>query len=251
MGALTTTGVTSSGAIAVNSSNGITTDQTTFALVNTTATTVNFAGAATTIAIGGSSGTITLGNATLTGTNLATYNMNGTNPGIVTTSTGTAAVFNTNALTGNLFGAATAVNIGATTGTATIRNATINLSNASAVLQINGTTVLNGTTLGSGVTASSLTSVGTLSALTVTTLASVSGAESTMRLNASSGKIYDLVSGGGGNVSGNVFAVRDTNAGVNRLEIVAANVNVPGTLTENSARVATMGKAIAMSMVFG
>lgn len=41
---------------------------------------------------------------------------------IITSGTGTAAVFNTNALAGNLFGAATTVAIGAATGTTTINN---------------------------------------------------------------------------------------------------------------------------------
>ena len=48
--------LTAGGTVAVNASGGITTDQTTFPLVNATATTVNFAGAATTINVGASSG---------------------------------------------------------------------------------------------------------------------------------------------------------------------------------------------------
>ena len=50
-----TTG-TFSGAVAVNNSSGITTNQTTFPLVNATATTINFGGAATTINVGASGG---------------------------------------------------------------------------------------------------------------------------------------------------------------------------------------------------
>jgi len=46
----------------VRGSGGITTNQTTFPLVNTTATTVNFAGAATTLSIGAGSGTTTVNN---------------------------------------------------------------------------------------------------------------------------------------------------------------------------------------------
>jgi len=60
------------------------------------------------------------------------------NGGTVTT-TGTAAtVFNTNATTVNAFGAATAISIGAATGTATVNNTTVTLANATA-LNINGT----------------------------------------------------------------------------------------------------------------
>ena len=50
-GAITTTGT-----LAVNASGGITTNQTTFPLVNATATTINFGGAATTINVGASGG---------------------------------------------------------------------------------------------------------------------------------------------------------------------------------------------------
>lgn len=56
-GAITTTGT-----LALNASGGITTNQTTFPLVNTTATTVNFAGAATALNMGASTGTTTINN---------------------------------------------------------------------------------------------------------------------------------------------------------------------------------------------
>ena len=56
-GAITTTGT-----LALNASGGITTNQTTFPLVNTTATTVNFAGAATALNMGASTGTTTVNN---------------------------------------------------------------------------------------------------------------------------------------------------------------------------------------------
>ena len=52
---------------------------------------------------------------------------------ITTTSSGTATVFNTNATTVNAFGAATALTLGATTGTATIRNSTVAITNAATV----------------------------------------------------------------------------------------------------------------------
>jgi hypothetical protein len=55
-GAISGTTGTFSGAVAVNSSSGITTNQTTFPLVNATATTINFGGAATTINVGASGG---------------------------------------------------------------------------------------------------------------------------------------------------------------------------------------------------
>ncbi len=83
--------------------NDLTTTQTTFNLLNTTATTVNIGGAATTVDIGANSGTMTIGNPTLVGTQT------------------TQAVFNTVATTVNAFGASTATAIGSTaSGTTTI-----------------------------------------------------------------------------------------------------------------------------------
>jgi hypothetical protein len=108
---------------------------------NTVSTTVNFAGASTALTIGATTGTATIRNATVTLSNATTLNVDGASPSVVTSSTGAASVFDTNALTGNLFGAATSLTIGATTGTATIRNATVNLSNATQ-LQVQGTKVV-------------------------------------------------------------------------------------------------------------
>jgi hypothetical protein len=75
---------------------------TTANLLNTVATTVNFAGAAT---------TLTMGDATT-----ATTTVRG---GTLVGNTSTQAVFNTTATTVNAFGAATAINVGAANGTLT------------------------------------------------------------------------------------------------------------------------------------
>jgi hypothetical protein len=72
----------------------LTTTQTTFNLLNATATTVNAFGAASTINIGSNSGTLTIGNPTLVGTQT------------------TQNVYNTVATTVNAFGAATTINFG-------------------------------------------------------------------------------------------------------------------------------------------
>lgn len=102
-----------------------TTGVTTANVFNTISTTGNIFGAATTVSIGASSGTANINNVTVTMPNATTVNINGANPVIQTTSTGTVSVFNTNALTGSLFGAATAITIGATSGTITLRNPTV------------------------------------------------------------------------------------------------------------------------------
>ena len=118
MGALTTSGITSSGAIAVNSASGITTNQTTFALVNTTATTVNFAGAGTTIAVGATTGALTLNNPTVGGSQT------------------TVNLWNTTSTTVNFAGAATTINVGASTGK-TVFNGNIDIATGKKIL-ING-----------------------------------------------------------------------------------------------------------------
>jgi len=138
-------GNNTSGTATLSTSAGVTTTN----VFNTNALTGNLFGAATAVNIGAASGTLTIGNATITGTNATTLNLNGASPSITTTSTATASVFNTFATTGNLFGAATAVNIGAASGTLTIGNATITGTNAT-TLSLNGaspsiTTTNNGT----------------------------------------------------------------------------------------------------------
>lgn len=74
---------------------------------NTAATTLNVGGAATTVSIGAGTGTTTVNNDLTVAGDLA---VNGSD--ITTTGIGTATVFNTNALTLNIGGAATQINIG-------------------------------------------------------------------------------------------------------------------------------------------
>ena len=117
------------------------------ALYNSVATTMNFAGAATSLNMGAASGTMTVGNPTLTMTNGTTLNMNGASPSIVSSNAGTGSVFNTNILTGQLFGAATSVSLGiaATTvnlGTSAGGATTFNIgstANSQNTLQLNST----------------------------------------------------------------------------------------------------------------
>ena len=82
----------------------LTTNATTFNLLETNATTINAFGTATAIDVGATSGTFTLNNPTLVGTQT------------------TQNVFNSTATTVNAFGAASALNIGASGGTTTLRS---------------------------------------------------------------------------------------------------------------------------------
>ena len=146
-GAITGVGnITAAGILAVNASGGITTNQTAFDIVNSTATTVNLGGAATAVNIGAITGTLTVNNPTVVGsqTSLTLFNTTATtvsafgaattatigansgtltlrNPTVVGTQT-TVNLWNTTSTTVNAFGAATAITIGAATGTTSIRN---------------------------------------------------------------------------------------------------------------------------------
>jgi hypothetical protein len=166
-GAITTTGT-----LAVNASGGITTNQTTFSLINSSATTVTAFGAATTINLGY--------------TNSVAFS-NTFNIAINAQEFGTKTV---NIGTGSSADGATYVNIGSTLGTSYVTvNGTLTATltgNASTATKlataraINGVNfdgsaaitvtadagTLSGSTLASGVTASSLTSVGTLTGVT-------------------------------------------------------------------------------------
>ena len=80
------------------------------------------------ITTNGANGTITASGNITTAKDLA---VNGSN--ITTTSSGVATLFNTNALSLSLGGAATTVTLGATNGTTTINNAALSLPNATAL----------------------------------------------------------------------------------------------------------------------
>jgi len=165
---------TGSGALVFGTSpaitTSITTGSTTFALVNTTATTVNFAGDATTVSIGAATGTTTINNNTVVTGNLT---VNGTTTtvnstvvtvddilielGAVTTPTDITAEGGGISLLGLTNKTITWVG----TNTAWTSSENFDLVTGK-TYKINGTNVLSGSTLGSGVTASSLTSVGTI-----------------------------------------------------------------------------------------
>ncbi len=148
----------------------LTTGSTTFALVNTTATTVNFAGAGTTISIGAATGNTTVNNNLVVTGNLT---VNGTTTTVnSTTITVDDILLELGAVTTPTDVTAEGGGIrvlGATnkdikwTGTGSNFASTENFDLATGkVYKINNTSVLSATALGSGVTGSSLTSVGTI-----------------------------------------------------------------------------------------
>jgi hypothetical protein len=109
---------------------------TTFNLANTTATTVNLAGAATAVNIGAATGTTTVKNNVVIDGDLQVKG------GDITTNQTTFNVVNATATTVNIAGAATDVQIGAATGTTNINNNAV----IDGVLDvISGTTITNTT----------------------------------------------------------------------------------------------------------
>lgn len=157
-------------ALSPSISTSLVTSTASFNLLNTTATTINFAGAATALSIGAATGTTTINNDTVVAGNLT---VNGTTTTVNAT---TVTVDDKNLELGS---SASPTDAGADGGGITLKGTTdktLNWVNATAawtssenfniasnkVYRINGTGVLSGNTLGSGVTASSLTSVGTI-----------------------------------------------------------------------------------------
>lgn len=111
----------------------------------TTASTTSTDGALVVTGGVGVAGTVNIGtDLNVTGNTVLTGDLAVNGGDITTTVTGTATIFNTNATTLNVGGAATTVAIGATTGTTTVRN---NLT-VSGELTVNGTTTtINSTTI--------------------------------------------------------------------------------------------------------
>jgi len=158
---------TGSGYLVFNTSpsfvTSITTSSTTFDLVNTTATTVNFAGAATTVNVGNAAGTVVVkGNLTVEGTTTTidstTLTVNDKNIILADGNNSDAAAdgggITLNGATDKTFNWVDSTD-------AWTSSEHMNLLTGKAYY-INGTQVLSGSALGSGVTSSSLTSVGTI-----------------------------------------------------------------------------------------
>jgi hypothetical protein len=225
---------TGSGALVFGTSPSITTSLTTgstsFDLLNTTATTINFGGAATSLNIGNSSGTVTIaGDLTVNGT---TTTINST----------TLSVDDKNIV----LGADNTLDTAADGGGITLKGASdktfnwvdatdawtssehLNLASGKAYY-INGTSVLSGTTLGSGVTSSSLTSVGTITSGTWSgSFGAVSGENLT---NLTAGNLSGTIPS---SVMGNSFQVTgesgDNTVTANSTATVIDSVTASGTL---------------------
>jgi hypothetical protein len=140
-------------------------------LIDTTATTVNFAGAATALAMGATTGTLTINNPTVVGTQ------------------STQDLYNTTATTLNFAGAATTLTIGAVTGTTNIRNALVDIDGNATVggtLAVTSDTTLTGDLAVNGGDLTTTASTFNLLDDTATTL-NFAGAATALNIGATSG----------------------------------------------------------------
>ena len=232
----------------------MTTPSASFDLVNTTATTVNFAKAATALSIGSTSGTTTVNNDFVVTGNVT---VNGTT---TTVNAVTITVDDKNLELGSV---ASPTDVTAEGGGITLKGATdktINWVGSTAAwtssenfnlltgkaYEIDGTSVLSNTTLGTGVVNSSLTSVGTLGSLIVTSnisagtgsYISVSGSGGGTRIRRDGSQNgLDLQTGSVSrlfisDVDGNVIVRSTTNATSNTTGalIVAGGVGIAGNI---------------------
>jgi hypothetical protein len=164
----------------------ITTNQTLFNLLNTTATNVNAFGAATGLVVGATSGIATINNPTVVGTQ-ATQNLYNTvattvnafgdastigigsasatltlRPSTVVGVNATQNLYNTTATTVNAFGAGTAVNLGANSGTLTVGNPTVVGTQATQNLYNTVATTVNAFGAATAVTIGATTGIATI-----------------------------------------------------------------------------------------
>ena len=214
-GAITGVGnITAAGILAVNASGGITTTQTSFDIVNSTATTVNLGGAATTVNIGAITGTLTLNNPTVVGTQT------------------TATLFNTVATTVSAFGAATTLTIGATSGTLTLRNTTIVGTQTSLTLFNTVASTVN--TFGAATTLNIGNTATTASTTNINTAATATG--TTKTINIATGSAV------GSTTAVNIGSTLGTST-------VTVNGSLVGTLTGNASTATKLATARAINGV--
>jgi hypothetical protein len=217
------------------------TDQTTFNLLNTTATTVNFAGAGTDVQIGAATGTTNVNNALDVDGDV---NVDG---GDITTNATTFNLVNATATTVNFAGAGTGITIGATTGTTTIQNAEVQIDGNLTVDGDLTITALDNTPIGA--TTASTGAFTTLDSTGTTTLGATSAdsIDSTPigASTASTGAFTTLGSSGEATLASAIVsdltATRVTYAGASGALVDSANMTFDGTdLTVASAIVSDL-----------
>lgn len=222
----------------------LTTNQTTFNLLNSTATTVNFAGAATTLEIGAATGTTNINNDLDVDGDL---NIDG---GDLTVSTSTFNLANTTATTVNAFGAATTINIGTAATTTDFGD-----------LRINGSTIF-GDTNGQTITLDPYPAGGDAGGdVVVRGNFKVTGTTTTV--NSTVMTVNDPIFTLGDAISEKVLTASasngattltlDNTTGLNTGDIISGNANIPAntTITVTSATQVTLSAALTGGIASG
>jgi len=195
----------------------LTTGADTFNLVNTTATTVNFAGAATDIQIGAETGTTNVNNDLDVDGDV---NIDG---GDLTSSADTFNLVNATATTVNFAGAATDIQIGAATGITNINND----------LDVDGNVNIDGSDLTTGADTFNLLN-------TTATIVNFAGAATDIQIGAATGTTNinnDLDVDGNVNIDGSDLTTNQTT--FNLVNITATTVNFAGAATDIQIGAAT------------
>jgi hypothetical protein len=194
----------------------LTTTAATFNLANTTATTVNFAGAGTAVNIGAATGTTNIKN------NLDVDGDVNIDGGDLTVSTTTFNLANSTATIINAFGAATSVVIGSATGTTNVRNN----------LDVDGDVYIDG----------DLTvSTATFNLNTTATTGNVFGAATAVNIAVSAATASTLTFGPA--ITNNVFEINSTASGTINLttDVTTGVVNVYTGITTGTLNLVTGG----------
>jgi len=194
----------------------------TLTFFNTNLTTVNAFGAATSIGIGANTGTATINNATVTLANATTFNINGANPTLASSSTGTLTLFNTNLTKVDAFQAANTIVLGSTSGITTVRNSlrvTSNLYDSSNSAGSSGQ-FLTVTATGIGWTTVSGVSAGTISTATRANTVDIAAT------NAQSGGILFGTAGNGSQVYNDADLTYNSNTNVLSVPVLTATTEV-------------------------
>ena len=236
----------------------LTTPSTSFDLLNTTATTVNFAGAGLTLNIGNASGTATFGgNVIVNGdftvqgntTTLNTTTLNVEDFNITMGLTLTSAAQCTGAGIG--IGVGTGITFAYDHSTSAGWLSSVNIDLASGKeYRIGGTRVLNSSALGSGITGSSLTQVGTITlgtwqgtAITDTYLGTISTAlkvsnSATTATSANTASAIVARDASGGFTAGTITAALTGNASTATTATNATNITVASETSDTTCFIA-------------
>ena len=170
--------------------------------------------------------------------------MDGANPTISGTSTGTLNLFNTNLTSVNAYGAATGIVFGATTGVATVRNVTFSLPNATTLSMDGVNPTISGTSTGTlTLFNTNLTKVNAFQASTDNVLFATTGV-TTVRNNLSvTGTLNagNFATAGIATFSGSANNINQTagTAQLNRLNVTGVStvtdLTITGTLTQDGS----------------